>query len=104
MAKKRGSVNLSEEIRKYVASNPNAKPKAVAEGLAKAGMKVTPIYVSTVLSNARRKSGKGKRGRKGRAANQGDVLANLVQAKKFIDKLGGIDAAKAAIDTLAKIM
>jgi hypothetical protein len=103
MAKKRKGVNLSEEIRKYVAANPKAKPKAVSEGLAAAGVKVTPVYVSTILSNARRKSGKGKRrGRK--AGNQGDLFANLVQAKKLVDKLGGIDAARAAIDTLAKIM
>ena len=107
MAKKRGATNLSAEIRKYVATNPNAKPKAISEGLAAAGVKVTPTYVSTILSNARRKSGKGKRrGRKpGRpAGKKGDMFANLLQAKKLVDKLGGIDAARAAIDTLAKIM
>jgi hypothetical protein len=103
MAKKRGGTNLSAEIRKYVAANPKAKPKAVAEALTAAGIKVTPVYVSTIVSNDRRKSGKGKRrGRK--AAAKGDLFANLLQAKKLVDKLGGIDAARAAIDTLAKIM
>ncbi len=107
MAKKRGGTNLSEEIRSYVKANPNSKPKAISEGLAAAGVKVTPTYISTILSNERRKSGKSKRrGRKpGRpAGKKGDLFANLLQAKKLVDKLGGIDAAREAIDTLAKIM
>lgn len=105
MAKKRSGVNLSEEIRKYVKENPNAKPKAISEGLASAGVKVTPIYVSTILSNERRKSSKGKRrGRRSAAQNSGDVLANLVLAKKLADKMGGIESARAALDTLAKIL
>src|SRR5439155_1645490 len=99
MARKRGGANLSAEIRKYVASNPNAKPKAVSEGLAANGVKVTPTYVSTILSNERRKSGKRKRrGRRG-AARQGDVLANLVLAKRLSDKMGGIDQARAASES-----
>ncbi len=105
MAKKRSGVNLSEEIRKYVKENPSAKPKAISEGLASAGVKVTPIYVSTILSNERRKSGKGKRrGRRSAAQSSGDVLANLVLAKKLADKMGGIESARAALDTLAKIL
>lgn len=105
MAKKRSGVNLSEEIRKYVKENPNAKPKAISEGLASAGVKVTPVYVSTILSSERRKSGKGKRrGRRSAAQNSGDVLANLVLAKKLADKMGGIESARAALDTLAKIL
>ena len=36
MAKKRGGTNLSAEIRKYVENNPDAKPKAISEGLAAA--------------------------------------------------------------------
>lgn len=105
MARKRGGTNLSAEIRKYVAGDPNAKPKAISEGLASQGVKVTPTYVSTILSNERRKSGKGKRrGRRGRVARGGDVLANLVMAKRLSDKMGGIEQARAALDTLAKIL
>ena len=105
MAKKRSGTNLSAEIRRYVEGNPNAKPKAISEGLAAQGVKVTPTYVSTILSNARRKSGKLKRrGRRGRAGAAGDVLANLVLAKRLSDKMGGIDQARAALDTLAKIL
>jgi len=104
MAKKRGGTNLSAEIRKYAEANPKAKPKAVAEALAAAGVKVTPIYVSTILSNMRRKSGKGRRRGRRAAGGGGDVLAKLVLAKKLADRMGGVDAARAALDVLAKIM
>src|SRR3954464_15866107 len=104
MARKRRGTNLSAEIRKYVATNPDAKPKAISEGLAGLGVKATPTYVSTILSNERRKSGKRKRrGRRGRgAARQGDVLANLVLAKKLSDKMGGIHPAPPPPPNLAK--
>ena len=106
MAKKRGGTNLSEEIRKFVEANPSAKPKAISEGLASAGVKVTPTYVSTILSNERRKSGKQKRrGRRpGRPAGKRDVHANLILAKKLADQMGGVSKARAALDTLARIL
>jgi hypothetical protein len=105
MAKKRGGTNLSAEIRKYVAANPNAKPKAISAGLAAAGVKVTPTYVSTILSNERRKSGKRKRrGRKPGRPSGNDVHANLILAKKLADQMGGVIKARIALDTLARIL
>ena len=114
MAKRAGGQNMSKAIRDYLKDNPNDKPKAVSEGLAKAGVKVTPGYVSTVLSNARKKDGKPakrgkklgkKRGRVGRpAAGGGDVYANLVKAKQLVDQFGSVEKARAALDTLAKIL
>ena len=104
MAKKRGK-NLSAEIRNYAEANPKAKPKAIAEGLAATGTKVTPLYISTVLSNARRKSGKGKRrGRKPGRVGADSAHANLILAKKLADQLGGVAKAQAALATLAKIL
>jgi hypothetical protein len=110
MAKRAGEQNMSAAIRDYLKDNPAAKPKAISEGLAKAGVKVTPGYVSTVLSNARKKTGKSakrgrKRGRGGRpAAGGGDVYANLVKAKQLVDQFGSVEKARAALDTLAKIL
>jgi hypothetical protein len=105
MAKKRGGINLSEEIRKYVEANPNDKPKAISAGLAAKGVKVTPVYVSTILSNERRKSGKRKRrGRKPGRKPASSVHTSLILAKKLADQLGGVDNARAVLDTLAKIL
>ncbi|MBX9720928.1 MAG: hypothetical protein K2X81_06010, partial [Candidatus Obscuribacterales bacterium] len=67
MAKKKaaGGVNKSELIRAYKAEFPDAKPKAIVEGLAAKGVEVNAQIVSTVLSNAKKKGGKvGKGGPK----------------------------------------
>jgi geranylgeranyl pyrophosphate synthase len=69
-------------------------------------VKISSQYVSTILSNARRK--KGRRVRATAAASNGrgggiDV-AQLVKAKQLVRKLGGIDQAKKMIDALAKIL
>ncbi|WP_254508159.1 hypothetical protein [Anatilimnocola floriformis] len=107
MAKKKSGPNKSSSIRDYKAANPDASPKEIAEALGKTGLDVSPQFVSTVLSNAKKKGGKvGKRGpkpgRKPAAATGG--LENLIQAKKLVDQLGGIDAARSAINTLAQLL
>src|SRR6188472_19314 len=104
MAKRRsrkGGPTKSQLIRDYMEANPNDGPQAVAAALKSAhGLSVTPQFVSTVKSNAKRK--KGKRGRKpGRpaaaAANGGAKLSMdvLMAAKAFAQKLGGVGKAKA---------
>lgn len=108
MARKaKSGSNKSAAIRDYKAANPAAGPKEIAEGLEKSGVSVTPQFISTVLSNAKKKGGKvGKRGRKpGRpaAAPIGD-LQQLIQVKKFVDQIGGVEKAKAAVDVLARLL
>ena len=106
--KAQSGVNKSLAIRDYKAANPTASPKEIAGALAKTGVAVTPQFVSTVLSNARKKGGKvGKRGRKpGRpaAAELGGNVEQLIKAKKLVDQLGGVEAARAAVNALAKIL
>lgn len=112
MAKKaKGGPNKSLEIRNYKEANPTASPKEVAEALGKAGIEVSAQFVSTVLSNARKKGGKvGKRGRKpGRkpgvaTAAAGGSVEHLIKAKKLVDALGGIDKARSAINALAQLL
>lgn len=106
MARRSSGVNKSKAIREYKEKHGDAGPKAVAEGLAAEGIKVTPQFVSTVLSNAKRKSGKKRRGRpRGRragAATNGS-LTQLLQAKKLAEQMGGINAARQALDVLARL-
>ena len=107
MAKKTTSGTKSAAIRNYKASNPTAKPKEIAEALSKAGDKVTSAFVSTVLSNDRRKGKKRKGGRPGRKPGRPAAAGgfdSLVQAKKLADQLGGVAKAQAALDALAKIL
>ena len=110
MAKKsKGGQNKSQLIREYKAANPAAAPKEVAEALTKTGLPVSAQFVSTVLSNAKKKGGKvGKRGRKPgptpAAAAPSSNIEHLIRAKKLVDQLGGVDAARAAVNALAQLI
>ena len=109
MAKKaKGGPNKSSAIRDYKAANPTAAPKEIAEALAKDGLVVSAQFVSTVLSNAKKKGGKiGKRGpkpgRKAAAASAGAGLEQLLKAKKMVEQLGGIENARSALNVLAQL-
>jgi hypothetical protein len=110
MAKKAAAgPNKSQAIREYKSNHSGAGPKDIAAALADQGVKVTPAFVSTVLSNAKRRGKKGKR-RGGRPAGTGakpgrkDALSQLVLAKKMSDQFGGVEKARAALDALAQIL
>jgi hypothetical protein len=102
---KGSGASKSQAIRDYVAANPDQGPKAVAEALNAAGVNVTAAFVSTVKSTDKRKTGK-KRGRPGRKPGGGDTVSMelLLKAKRLADQLGGIAAAKRAIDAYAKLV
>lgn len=110
MAKKaKGGPNKSLEIRNYKEANPTASPKEIADALGKQGVSVSAQFVSTVLSNARKKGGKiGKRGpkpgRKAAMASGGGGYENLIKAKKLIEQMGGVEQARSAINALAQIL
>jgi len=109
MAKRAKGENKSAAIRAFVKDNPSAKAKEVSEGLAKTGIKISPQYVSTILSNDRKKAGQPAKRRvggqkKGGRPAGGDVYANLVQAKKLVDQFGSVDKARAALDALSRIL
>jgi hypothetical protein len=105
--KAKSGSNKSAAIRVYKAANPSASPKEIAEALEKSGLSVSAQFVSTVLSNARKKGGTvGKRGRKpGRpVAVPVDNIQQLIMVKKLVDQMGGVAKAKAAVDVLARIL
>ena len=108
--KKKKSVNVSKSVRDYASANKSAKPKDISAALKKQGIVASPNYVSNILSTAKRAKGKPGRKKRARAAapvaaggNISDVIASLVEAKKFAAKVGGIDAARKALDALAKL-
>src|SRR5262245_44934916 len=106
MAKRaaRGGPNKSEAIRAYKSTHKRAKPKDIAEALGNEGIKVTAAFVSTVLSTARRKKGKGGRRASAKPAGSGSDYSHLIQARKLADQMGGLEKARAALDALAKIL
>jgi hypothetical protein len=106
MAKRsKKSVSKSAAIRDFHKKNPNAKPKDIAASLNQSGFKITPQYVSTILSNARTK----KSGRRRRAvvrASNGSATSfhQLLAVKKLVAEVGGVKAAQDAIDQFSKLM
>lgn len=108
MAKRsrKGGPNKSLLIREYMAQHPDEGPQAVAAALkAEHGVEVTAQFVSTIKSNDRRKAPTGaKRGRKPGAVVKAAAGHDLIVAKKFIDQIGGVDKAKAAVELLAQLL
>jgi hypothetical protein len=95
----------SAAIRNYKKDHANAKPKEIAESLNKAGYKITPQYVSTILSNARKSTG-GRRGRRVRSVAVSSVpsMDHLMAAKKLVSEVGSIQAAQQAIVQYSRLM
>src|SRR5690242_10429052 len=104
MAKKAAAgANKSATIRNYKKEHPEAGPTEIATSLSKDGTRVTPQFVSTVLSNDKRRGGKRGRRRLGRprgrsgtaagrrATSDNNFLQNLVEAKKLAERMGGIE-------------
>jgi hypothetical protein len=102
--KKRG-VNVSQLVRDYKSQHKRSKPKDIAAAISAQGTKISPQYVSTVLSNWRRKKGrKAKRAPAASSNGSGIDVAQLVKAKVLVEKLGGVEQAKKMVDALAKIL
>ena len=112
-------VNKSQAIREFLGANPDATNLQVASALNKEGLNVTANYVSTIKTNMKNKTKK-KPGRKAakpkataakkaagpkkqaaagkkQASTDKISLDELVQAKKFVAKLGGVEEAQQAI-------
>lgn len=99
------TVNKSELVRDYAAANPKEKPKAIAAGIkSKHGVEVTPQQISTVLFQARAKSGKRKAKKRVPSIVDAKVsLSSLLSAKEFAEKVGGVDEATTLLTALKKL-
>lgn len=122
MAKKASeSVNKSQMIRDYMKENPQAKPLEVATAMQEQGFQVTAQFVSTVKSNAKKSTKTGRRGRpagstkKPAAKATGGAKAatkvkssevtldSLLNAKKLVQEMGGIEQARSALTVLEQL-
>jgi hypothetical protein len=116
MAKKsKSDINKNEAVANYLAQNPGAMPKQMAEDLTKQhGVEFTPTGVSTTkfqLKKSGRIPGGKRRGRPKGAAKNGRGAASpakvdisdLVAAKKMAEKLGGVAKAREVLGLLAQL-
>ena len=104
MAKKKsaGGVNKSQAVRDYLAANPDASPNDIVAGLKQQGITVSPGLASNVKYTSRSKAG--KRGRpagrgpgRPRSGNGALTAADLIEAKRLADQLGGVEKVRKAL-------
>lgn len=109
MAKRK--INKSQEIRDYVSSNRTASAKEVVDALKKKGVKVSAPMVANVKSKAGltrsrrgRPSSNGSVGKVGRPKANNDIaLETLIEAKRFVAKVGSTQKAVDVIRALEKL-
>ncbi len=108
--------NKSQAIRDHKKAHPNHKPAKIASELGKTGIDVSAQFVSTILSNSKRRKNIRKPGRpKGTVASgkpfgaskpsHDDVsFESLLKVKQIVIEMGGIPQAKAALLALEQLM
>ena len=103
--KKTRDGSKSAAVRDYIAAHPNAKPKEIYEALTKQGVKLSLALVNAVkYKTAKSKKRPGRPKRKPAAASTSTVsAAELIEAKKLADSLGGIEKAREALELLDKL-
>ena len=119
MAKKKTDVNRSEAIRNYQTENPGASAKEVVSALAMQGIAVRKQLVYNVKSKhkdqekvvkkavvvKKKRVARKKATRKEVTRPSVSALSakDLFEAKKLVDKLGSLDGARKAIETLEQL-
>jgi hypothetical protein len=104
------AVNKAEEIRKAAKElgGKKVRPRDVIAALATKGITVSSPQVSSTLKAAgyrrtRRTKGSASPATKHPSTAGGLLLEHLLAAKAMIAKVGSVEAAKKAIDVLAKL-
>jgi hypothetical protein len=86
-------LNKSQRILEYLGDHPEAKSREVAAALnGSENLNVSAQYVTNVRAKQRVHS-----------IDRSIELAHLIEAKKFVDRVGGLKAAKNLIRALAQL-
>lgn len=83
--------NKSQAILQMLADKPTASVKEIQAALAAKRMKVSPALIHQVRGKAK-------------PSNGHVSMDGLLAAKGFVAKMGSVEAAKAALDSFAKLM
>lgn len=96
-------VNKTQVVTDALAKDPDASPKELAAKLTKRGIKMSAGYVSTIKSSLKKKGGVKGAKRRSRQSDDSVSLAALVEAKGMVERLGGIETARAVLNALSKL-
>lgn len=103
------AVSKTQAVKDYFAAHPEAGPTAVSQALKAQGVDITPNYVSLIKTQMKKKTGRASTKAAGKqeapsATSEGLSIELLVKAKHAAAALGGVEAARAAIAALARLM
>lgn len=106
---KGGDVNRSEKIREVATSlGKGARPRDIRAALHEQGINVSAALITNVLSRSkktlRRQRTESASAKTARSTPGGLSIEALVEAKKFVAKVGSIKQARLAIEALARLM
>jgi hypothetical protein len=104
MAKQKGKVNKSQEIRQLLTANPKMPTKEVISTLGKKGIEVAPSLVYFTKGRMRRRKGRPRKAMETVANSTGnvDAVATILKLKEFADQVGGMKKLKALVDALTE--
>jgi len=110
--KKSKDVNKSQAVRDYLSENPDATASKIIPELAKRGINVSPALVSQIKQRLKKsgnptapeKRAGAKKTMRNESRSGSDLTADkLVEAKKLVEELGGLDQARGALSFLEEL-
>jgi len=101
----------SQHIRDYLAQNKTASPKEIVNALKEKGIEVTVGLASLIKYSAKKDGGRRRGATLRRSGSAGAAwhstgalsASDLIEAKKLVDGLGGISAARQALEVLEQL-
>jgi hypothetical protein len=106
MARPKGDVNRSEEVRKLLTANPDMPAKDIVATLAQRGLKVTDSLVYLVRGKIQGRKGRRKKAHQfvARVAATGDTdpVVTVLKVKRWAEEVGGLKKLKALVDVLSE--
>jgi hypothetical protein len=107
MARQKGGINKSEEIRKVLAANPKISAKETVEAMKSKGIDISENLYYFIKGKM-----KGRRGRKKKAnqmvaavtsktgGSRSDAVTTILKVKALADAVGGLKNLKALVEAL----
>ena len=103
--KKKDGVSKTDAIKEALRNSSSASPTEITTQLKAQGIAVTPGYVSTIKSNLKKEGRSRRKARTTSSAANGQVaVETLLNAKALIEKAGGAEKAKQALDVVTKLL
>jgi hypothetical protein len=101
---RRSGVNKAQAIRdEFGVQGADARPRDVRAVLLERGIKVSSAQVSNIKASLRGKGVKKGRRRAVAGSNGAVSVAALLEAKRLAKRMGGVEAAKRALDVLVRL-